>query len=190
MDMSADPVLTFDEFLKWEEQQEFKHEFVSGHVVAFAGGTLGHTFLASELIAQILPKVAPCRTYGSDALVRTARSFRYPDLVVTCDERDRDPASRVVVGPKTIVEVLSESTAAVDRGEKLDEYRSIVTLEEYVLIDSRKRWCETYRRAGDGWLASLPTTAGTLVLESLDVTIDLDDLYERAGITPANSDTA
>src|SRR5579862_4850506 len=175
--MSADPHLTLGEFLDWEQRQESKHEFVAGRVVAFAGGTLGHTFLANLLVARILPQAAPCRTYGSDALIQTGRSFRYADVVVTCDERDRDPAARVVVGPKVIIEVLSESTAAVDRGEKLDEYRSIDTLAEYVLLDSRTRWCATYRRREGAWLASLPIAAGELVLESLGIAINLDALY-------------
>ena len=182
VDMSADPHLTLAEFLEWEQRQESKHEFVAGRVVAFAGGTLGHTFLASLLIVRIHPRAAPCRTFGSDALIQTGRSFRYADVVVSCDERDRDPAARVVVAPKTIVEVLSESTAAIDRGEKLDEYRTIETLAEYVLLDSRKRWCETYRRVEGAWLASLPIVEGELVLESLEIPIDLNALYDEAGI--------
>ena len=79
-----------------------------------------------------------------------------------------------------LVEVLSESTSAVDRGPKTDEYRTIDTLHEYVLIDSRKRWTQTIRRAGDDWIVSLPISAGTLRFESVYVTMSYDDIYDGA----------
>jgi Uma2 family endonuclease len=78
--------------------------------------------------------------------------------------------------------LLSESKAAVDRGDKLDEYRSIGAFEEYVLIDSRKRWAATYRRVEGEWLASLPQSTGTLSLVSVGLTIGLDDLYGECGV--------
>ncbi|MGH7728022.1 MAG: Uma2 family endonuclease [Vulcanimicrobiaceae bacterium] len=84
--------------------------------------------------------------------------------------------------PKLIVEVLSESTASLDRGEKLDEYRALQTLEEYVLVDSRRRWAETYRRVADDWIASLPMTTGELPFVSVGLTLDLDELYGECGI--------
>lgn len=182
MDMTAQPKFTPDEFIAWEWAQESKHELVDGRVVAFAGGTLAHAHVASRLIQEIGPAVSPCRTSGSDAFVQTGRSLRYPDVAVSCDERDRGPATTCIAYPKLIVEVLSESTAAVDRGEKLDEYRSIATLEEYVLIDSRKRWSETYRKVDGAWIASLPVSSGILRLESIGLSIDLDTLYEYAAV--------
>lgn len=174
--------MTPTEFIAWEWTQESKHELVDGCVVAFAGGTLPRALLASRLLQEIGPAAVPCRAYGSDALVRTNRGLRYPDVAVSCDERDRGPATTCVQYPKLIVEVLSESTAAVDRGEKLDEYRSIATLEEYVLIDSRKRWAETYRKVDGAWIASLPISSGTQRLESIGLSIDLDTLYEYAAV--------
>jgi len=73
---------------------------------------------------------------------------------------------------------------ALDRGDKLDEYRTIDTLEEYVLIDSRRRWVETYRRVENTWIASLPTIAGDPPLTSVNITLALEHLYETVGIAP------
>jgi Uma2 family endonuclease len=184
--MTAQPHdLTLAEFIAWEEHQETKHEFAYGNVYAFAGGTLRHSAIALELLTLLHAHLrgTPCRVYGSDVLTTTEWSGRYADVVVTCDERDTsDLTQRSIRHPKLIVEVLSESTAAIDRGDKLDEYRTIDTLEEYILIDSRRRWVETYRRVENTWIASLPITAGELPLTSVDITISLDEVYDTVGI--------
>ncbi|MGB8265759.1 MAG: Uma2 family endonuclease [Candidatus Velthaea sp.] len=177
--------LSLAEFVAWEREQEEKHEFRDGRISYFAGGTIEHAALARELIALLAVHLrgGPFRVYGSDLLLATRGRGRYADVVVTCDERDRAPGTTIVQYPALIVEVLSDATAAIDRGEKLDEYGSIDALQEYVLIDSRKRWAEVYRRAGDGqWLASLPAGEGKLFLTSVELTLDLDELFEAAGI--------
>src|SRR5579862_1878624 len=155
-DVTAQPhePMTQAEFLAWELQQEDKHEFVDGYVYplfgdrtlqGFAGGTGAHNQIATELIATIVPAARPCRTYSPDMRVETVRSTRYADVFVTCDERDRNDAM-VMRHPKLIVEVLSESTAREDVGPKVREYQTIDTLEEYLMIDSRKRWAQVLRR--------------------------------------------
>ena len=187
--MTAQPHdLTLAEFIAWEARQETKHEFADGRVYAFAGGTKRHAAIAVEVLGLLYAHLrgSPCRVYGSDVLIATTRSGCYADIVVTCDERDtRDLAETTLHHPKLIVEVLSDSTAAVDRGDKLDEYRMIDSLEEYVLIDSRRRWVETYRRFESAWIASLPMTDGELRFTSVDVTVSFEDLYGTVGVAPA-----
>jgi Uma2 family endonuclease len=78
--------------------------------------------------------------------------------------------------------VLSESTERVDRGAKFEEYRTLSTLEEYVLVDSRKRWAEAFRRNGGKWIAFAPATAGEFRLVSVGLTIDLDELYDLCSV--------
>ncbi len=182
--------LTQAEFLEWELRQEEKHEFVDGYiyplfgdrsVLGFAGGTGAHNQLATELISLILPAARPCRTYSSDVRIETARSTRYADIFLTCDERDRND-SLVMRHPKFIVEVLSESTAREDLGPKMREYQSIDTLEEYVMLDSRKRWVQLLRRSNAAWQLSPAITAGTLDCASIPLSIDLDALYDTVGI--------
>jgi Uma2 family endonuclease len=104
-------------------------------------------------------------------------------VVVSCDERDQDFTAVSLRYPKLVIEVLSDSAASTDRGEKAGEYRAIETLEEYVLIDSRKRWAEVYSNTPDGrWVVSLPTKGGDLHLRSLDLNVDLDAIYDRFAV--------
>ena len=192
--MTAQPKepLTQAEFLAWELLQDAKHEYVDGYVEplfgdrsvrGFAGGSGHHARLALELGILIAPRARPCRTYGSDMLVETRRSSRYADLFVTGDERDRDDAF-AMHHPKLVIEVLSESTATVDLGPKMREYRSIAELEEYVTIDSRKRWIQMSRRTAAGWELGAPATFGEIELRSIGMAIDVDALYASSGIAP------
>ena len=176
--------MTLSEFIAWEEFQEFKHEFSDGTVSLFPGGTKRHAALAGEIYAFLLAELrnTPCRAFIMDVLTTTENSARYPDVVVTCDERDTsDMSGRTLEHPKLLVEVLSESTAHVDRGQKLREYTTIDTLEEYFIIDSDRRWAAAYRRA-NGWAMSSPVSDGSFELASLGVILDLDTLFERAGV--------
>jgi len=182
--------MTQAEYLAWELQQEAKHEFVDGFVFplfgdrtvrGFAGGTERHARIAAELLMLIGPAARPCRSYGSDMRIEMARSTRYPDLTVTCDERDYTDGL-VIRHPKLVIEVLSETTAREDLGPKLREYQAIDTLEEYLTIDSRKRWAQVSRRIHRVWTRFEPVAAGALELACVPLAIDLDALYERVGV--------
>src|SRR5579871_4487382 len=120
--------MTLEEFIAWEETQEVRHEFVDGEVSLFPGGTLRHALLVGRIFRRIASALdePPYRVFAADTLTRTPRGLRYPDVVVTCDQRDTgDLSARTLGHPLLIVEVLSESTAATDRSRKLDEYRAI-----------------------------------------------------------------
>ena len=106
----------------------------------------------------------------------TKTSSRYPDISVGFDARDTVDQT-YARHPKLLIEVLSPSTYRVDRGPKFDEYRTIETLEEYVSIDSRKRWAQTIRRGGHDWIVSLPIVAGELYFASIDARLSFDDIY-------------
>jgi Uma2 family endonuclease len=187
--MAAPPqTLSLADFIEWEALQESKHEYSAGCISLFPGGTLRHAALAGEIHAILLAHLrgTRCQPFIIDVLTTTEYSARYPDVVVTCDERDTSDLSRRTLNhPKLIVEILSESTEAVDCGAKLDEYRSIATLEEYVLLDSRRRWAAAYRRAENGWLTALPMATGLLELTSVGASLDLDELYEGVGLPEA-----
>jgi len=184
--MSGHPeIRTPADFIAWEATQETKHEFAGGQISPFPGGTKAHAALALRIGARLVAHLSetPYLVFVSDMLTVTRGSVRYPDVVVTCDGRDtRDMTERSVQHPKLIVEVLSKSTAGVDRRNKLNEYRTIETLEEYVLVDSRRRWVKSFRRAADGWITTIPVFAGGLELVSVGLTLDLDELYNRAGV--------
>jgi Uma2 family endonuclease len=175
-------MITFAEFLDWEIHQEAKHEFVDGRVVAVAGGTIDHTLIASNLLRELggaLP--ADCIVLGSDAMIETAGSGRYADVVVTRDRRDRGTA-RTVRFPRLIIEVVSESSTATDRGDKLEEYTNLPSLEEYALIDSRRKWVQVFRRTEGNWVMSRPTTSGPFQIDSLNLSLTFAQVYRGTSI--------
>jgi Uma2 family endonuclease len=180
--------MTQSEFAAWEQDQELRHEFVNGHVYlhgihGLAGGTQAHSAIAIQLALAIAPPARPCRTFGSDMLIELSTSTRYADVAVTCDERDADPNGTTITCPKLIVEVLLRSTANADLGPKMLEYQAIPTLEEYLVVDSRKRWACVWNRGSDGeWKSGSAVTSGTLELQSVAATLDLDAIYEIAGV--------
>lgn len=171
------PTLTsVQEFVAWEETQEKKYEFADGEISLFPGGTMRHMTTALNVALALREHGLRPGSVFNEARIVTARSSRYPDVVVTFDERDT-PENTFARYPILLVEVISPSTESIDRGAKLDEYRSIETLQEYALIDSRKRWAQTVRRSGDEWIVSLPIVAGDLELRSVGAHIGFKELY-------------
>lgn len=175
--------MTAEEYLEWESRQEIRYEFCDGEVVAMVGGTKGHNRAALNLYGALVGKVDAddCEINVSDVKVLTGkgRFYRYPDLVVSCDERDKNNDSFYEF-PKLIVEVLSPGTEAVDRDDKFQEYIQIPTLEEYVLISAKRIQVERYRR-GEGrmWLY-FPYEAGDIIeIASLNIEISIEQLYRN-----------
>lgn len=149
--------LTAAEYLEWEATQDTRSEFIDGRVYAMAGGTLAHnaaTLATGATLRQHL-KGGPCRAYVSDVRVQVqaSNSFFYPDVVVGCQPVDlSDPQSMALAEPRVIVEVLSPSTAAFDRGGKFAHYRLLDSLQEYVLIDPDTAQVDVFRRnAANRW---------------------------------------
>jgi Uma2 family endonuclease len=174
--MQLSNVTTVDEFVAWEDKQAEKYEFADGLISLFPGGTARHEIIIPNLIFAIRKVVGPGHVRSSGLKQLTPTSSRYADVSVSFDSRD-EPGLTYARYPTLLIEVLSPSTQATDRGPKSDEYRSIETLSEYVLVDSRKRWAQTIRRVGEDWIVSLPIVAGSLRFESIGVDISFDDLY-------------
>ena len=189
--MSVDQTpLTLAEFVAWEARQSSKHEFRDGAVYAVAGATDDHSQVVANLMAIVRPALrgGPCRVYANDMmLVTDFPGSRYPDLMVTCDGRDA-VQRRQKRYPSLIIEVLSQSTAGVDASEKLDEYQTIETLDEYVLVDSRKPSIRIYRRSGELFETSPATISGDVRLASLNLTLPLPAVYEDVDFTRIRGD--
>lgn len=178
--------MTVEAYLEWEPLQELRYEFVDGEVLAMTGGTLPHNDIAINLLTALRPQVRQngCRINIADAKVSvTPTQYRYPDLVVSCDERDQ-AALDAIRHPKLIVEVLSAGTEAQDRGEKFKEFRALASLEEYVLIASRDVGVEIYRR-GEGrmWLYTAYQDGELIRLESVDFEFPIALLYEGVSVS-------
>jgi len=139
---------TPDEYLAWEREQPIRHEYIDGEVYAMTGGTLPHNAITLNLYSELRLHLRKrgCFGYVSDVKVQVSEkgAYFYPDLVVSCDERDRR-ATESLQYPKLI-----PSTAGFDRGDKFKFYRPIPTLEEYVLIDSEKVAIDCYRKTSGG----------------------------------------
>ncbi|UHD17866.1 Uma2 family endonuclease [Thiocapsa bogorovii] len=173
--------MSAEEYLAVEAAASVRHEYVAGEVFAMAGASEEHATIAGNVFALLRSHVrgSDCRVYIADMKMRVepASAFFYPDVFVTCDARDAaEPFAKRYA--RLIIEVLSESTEGYDRGAKFGDYRRLDTLEEYVLIDSRRRACEVFRRRPDGWLLEAPPENGRLVLHSIDFECPLDALYE------------
>lgn len=175
--------MTSDEFLAWEERQPDKHEFVNGEIFAMVGVTRQHATIAGNVFSFLMQQLrgTPCRAYMAEMKLRldAADAFFYPDVFVTCSEKDHE-AERYMTEPRLIVEVLSESTEAYDRGEKFEKYRQFATLSEYVLINPGKRKVEIFRRDTTGhWVLYEYGDDEAVQFASLDLRIESTVLYEN-----------
>ncbi|MGB3493907.1 MAG: Uma2 family endonuclease [Elainellaceae cyanobacterium] len=136
------------DYLDWEEQQTIKYEYLNGEAYAMTGGTLNHNAIAVNLTTALRTflRGKGCKVFMADAKVEVSENgpFFYPDVVVSCDEQDLR-ALRQVQHPCLIIEVLSPSTEAFDRGKKFRHYRRLDSLKEYVLVNGETKGVECYR---------------------------------------------
>ncbi len=171
-----------DEYLQWEEQQEEKHEYVNELIYAMAGASESHIVITDNFTTILVPKLrgSQCRSFSSDMKVEitTKNIYYYPDLLVTCDERDRLNKKHKNY-PCLIIEVLSESTEAKDRGVKFAHYQTIESLQEYVLVSQWEQRVEVFRRRDRKfWLLQTYTTGETIEFQSINIEIPIAAIYE------------
>jgi Uma2 family endonuclease len=171
-----------DQYLRWEAEQPEKHEYLAGEIFAMVGVRREHalvTLALGSLLRQRL-KGSPCQVFAADMKlsVDAADAFFYPDVMVTCDPRDRS-AETAIAYPCLVIEVLSDSTAALDRSQKFAAYRRLESLREYLLVDIEARRLELYRREGAHWLLLETQADGApLRLESVGIALNPGDAFE------------
>ncbi|NEX23434.1 Uma2 family endonuclease [Thiorhodococcus mannitoliphagus] len=171
------------DYLAWESEQPEKSEFFRGEVFAMGGASRRHVTVSGNVFSALDQAIegSPCRAYMADMKLRVLEdeAYFYPDVLVTCDPADHR-SDLFMSAPTLVVEVLSPSTAAFDRGEKFAAYRRIPSLREFVLIDPEKQSIEIYRRAGhDVWeLHDIPPET-PLALASLEAEIGWDRLFRN-----------
>jgi Uma2 family endonuclease len=182
---------TLAEYLEFEEASPEKHEFHNGEILAMSGASLEHALITANLLRvmgnALLSK--PCRIFSSDLKIAVGpnATIVYPDGSVICGTPEfhpADPKRRLVTNPRVIVEVLSPTTEAYDRGAKFSLYRTLPSLEEYILVSQDKPMIETFVRQADGRFVIAATFAGldaTATLASLNVQFALAEVY--AGVT-------
>jgi Uma2 family endonuclease len=173
-----------EDYLVAEQDSLIKHEYRQGYAYAMAGASNTHVLVAGNFFALLRSHVrgggGSCRTYISDTKVhiQSSMSYYYPDIVVSCDERDRS-FSNFLRYPSLIIEVLSDTTEAFDRGNKFADYRKLESLQEYVLVSQMLIRVEVFRRNADGqWVLYTFEAHDLLHLASLDFSCSVVDLYE------------
>jgi Uma2 family endonuclease len=179
----SDRSFTPEEYFAWEAQQLEKHELIDGQVYAMSGGTKNHSAIAINLLLLLKPHLrgGSCNVFNSDVKVNVldTRNYTYPDLTVTCDERDREHPLYISY-PCLIVEVLSESTEAYDRGKKFDKYRHNPNLIDYVLVSSEEMAIDIYHKKDTGEWVILSYRVGDLVeLKSIGLSVPIEQVYEE-----------
>ncbi|GET40303.1 Uma2 family endonuclease [Microseira wollei] len=170
------------DYLAGEELSPIKHEYIDGQIYAMAGASDSHVTISLNLASLLRNHVrgTGCRVYMADmkAYIETANIFYYPDVMVTCDTRDREfPIQKKY--PCLIVEVLSQKTEAFDRGDKFADYQQLETLQEYVLISQKRQRLECFRRNAEGfWVLQTYNQGSEIHLASIDFRTSMDSLYE------------
>jgi len=184
--MASNPktLLSEEEYLAIERQAEFRSEYLAGEMFAMAGASRRHNRVVTNLVATLdnQLRARPCNVYSNDMRVKVQGTglFTYPDVVVTCgEERFADGENDVLLNPLVIVEVLSDSTEAYDRGKKFESYQSIEALIEYILVSQNSQRVEQFvRQGGKNWIYSESHEPGeTVKIQSIECELKLEDIY-------------
>ena len=161
-------------FLAWDEKQPDRYEFIGGEIYAMTGGTRDHDRITFNIRAQLHAALTgtPCRAVGDALKVEARTNYTYPDVMVTCESMG--PRTLSVTEPRLIVEVLSPSTEARDRGEKWMAYQTLPSLEYYVLVSQVAPRVEVFTRAANGWgYAAFGDLAARIEFPTLGAGLDL-----------------
>jgi Uma2 family endonuclease len=180
------PHISVEDYLEIERRGPVKHEYFRGEIYAMSGSSEEHNLITTNVIATLHAQLRrrPCRVYPSDMRVRVRPTglYTYPDVTVVCGlSRFDDSHQDTLLNPTLIVEVLSPSTAAYDRGEKAEQYRRLDSLQEYLLIAQDRVHVEHYRRQPDNqWLLTETDALNdSLDLPAIECQLLLADLYEK-----------
>lgn len=183
MNAAAAPTfLSPEEYLSWEEQSDVKHEYIGGVVVAMPGASIPHNLICINIVAELRGGLrgGPCRVLMADVKARLSLAdkdlFYYPDVMVTCDAREKD--QHYCRFPKLIVEVLSEGTEGIDRREKFWNYTQFESIEEYVLVAQDKIEVTIFRRENNWKPQVLRAENEQIEFRSVGVTVPTRAIYE------------
>lgn len=183
--LTAPTHLTSEEYLAWERKQPFKNEYHHGQIIAMSGASRSHNRITVDTTIQLGNQLmnSECEVFASEMRVRTSPeiSYFYPDVIVVCGEpRFEDDTFDTLLNPILVIEVLSPSTAAFDRGEKFEHYKQIASLQEYILVSQNNVRVEHYRRQGSQWIHNtFEHLEDMLPLASIGPTLSLRAIYRR-----------
>ena len=184
MTISKHFYISREDYLEGERVSPIKHEYRRGQVYAMVGAKKPHIIIASNLVRILGNHLynSPCIVLSSDIKVRleSADCYYYPDVAVTCDERDTNSTDDFILYPILVVEVLSTSTAAFDRGEKFADYQTSPSLREYVLINQSQMSVECFRLSDSGdWVSQIYRQGDEIYFASIDFRCDIASVYRK-----------
>jgi Uma2 family endonuclease len=183
------------EYLRLERAAETKSEYVNGQILAMTGASRAHNLVTGNVFRELSQQLrgGPCEAYVGDMRVRVSQTgmYTYPDVVVACGEiRFEDDHVDTLLNPVLIVEVLSPSTEAYDRGEKFAHYRRLDSLQEYLLVAQDKVRVERYVRQGDRWILTEHSALDDVVsLDAAGCRVRLSDVYDRVELPSGDQAT-
>jgi Uma2 family endonuclease len=178
MNIALRRTMSVAEFLAWEERQELRYEFDGARPVAITGGTLRHNRICLNLVLALSTRLrgGSCQAFGPDVKVIVNEHVRYPDVFVTCSPQTE--TATVAERPVVVFEVISESTARVDRVEKLKDYLAAPSIMHYVIIEQAAKIAVVQTRDGDRWITWGASDGEMIELPAIGVHIPVADLYE------------
>lgn len=171
-------------YLEGERVSPIKHEYRRGKVYAMVGAKKSHIVLGTNLATLLNIHLAdsPCLVLTSDIKVRLeqANCYYYPDIAVVCDEKEINNTDDFILYPVLVIEVLSKSTEAFDRGGKFNDYQTCPTLKEYVLIHQNWKKIECYRREESGvWTEQIYEVGDEVEFRSVNYSGSIDGIYHK-----------
>lgn len=187
---------TAEEYLALERSASYKSEFHDGQIYAMTGASRKHNLVSGNIYRELSLqlKKRPCEAYINDMRVKAAqaRSYHYPDIVVVCGTPQfEDTYVDTLINPTLLIEVLSPSTEAYDRGGKFSHYRKIASLREYLLVTQDQASIERYVRQGDVWiLTEALGLEASMPLESIDCILSLREVYDKVLDDADNNEVA
>ncbi|MGZ3642744.1 MAG: Uma2 family endonuclease [Ktedonobacteraceae bacterium] len=181
MALESMPIMSVEQYFELEENSpDTGYEYLDGYVYMMLGGSTNHAAISGNIYAifRSFLRGSQCCVYNSDMKVRVSeKQYFHPDVTVSCDPYDRGTTA-VIRSPRLVVEVLSPSTEARDRGRKLQCYLACPTIEEYLLVDARSIRIEIYRKEQKKWIYEAFEADNEVELTTLNVRFFIEDAYE------------
>jgi len=186
MSIQRQPHVTPDEYLTLERTAEYKSEYFAGEIFAMAGVSERHVSIVANLMYMLVGQLKgrPCKAYANDLRLKVSPTglYTYPDILVVCGApRFADEQQDTLLNPVVLMEVLSESTEAYDRGKKFDHYRALPSVSDYLLVSQDQHQIEHFIRQPDNrWLFAAYTTLDDVVeIPSIACALPLCDVYDK-----------
>ncbi|MEO8715339.1 MAG: Uma2 family endonuclease [Acetobacteraceae bacterium] len=170
--------MTRDEFLAWERRQELRYEFDGFVPMAMTGGTVAHAIIQRNLITALTIRLRgkACQPFGSELKIAVAGSIRYPDAFVLCSPIA--PDAQIVDHPVVIFEILSRSTAMIDRVVKNQEYQDTPSVTRYVMLEQSRAVATMFERVDGDWIGHVVRGDAVLPMPEIGIEVPLAELYE------------